>query len=304
MRMEPLSLHQLWIVIFVTLCITRSFHGIVGANGDGTGVRSNDDYQSKNSPGASMDNKKAGKTSESTSSSKEQGGHHHRFNSLVHNSTLMFDWRASDWSECKYRDSSSCCDCYKHRNISCVFRETGEQIPPFYCRKVLPVTPHNEEKCSPCQQPCVMSLWSPWSECSATCSPAIRHRTRAVGPSPLHLPWPDTNHKEAISFSPFLSSLARGVAEGGGAIKESKTGKEGGGTPSFFQSYNHTWYNCVKEHAGLPISCFWFVYKIPRTFSHLPILLSCHTFNGFFLFPSLFKNIILESPIGSVINSP
>ena len=97
-----------------------------------------------------------------------------------YNATLPFEWRASAWTECKYRDRSSCCDCYRHREVSCVYKETEERVPPFYCRKLLPVPPHREEKCAPCRQPCVMAMWGAWSECSATCAPALRYRTRAV----------------------------------------------------------------------------------------------------------------------------
>ena len=92
-----------------------------------------------------------------------------------------FSWHAHKWTDCLFRnEGSTCCDCYRTREISCVFKDTHIKVSPFYCRKLGTAQPQMEEPCEPCVQDCVLSTWSEWSACSDICAPSTRYRTRRV----------------------------------------------------------------------------------------------------------------------------
>ena len=109
---------------------------------------------------------------------------------------LSFVWQASVWSECKYRalptkyildshvglKTSHCCQCYHVRNIPCKFlSDSGQDVPPFFCLRAGLSIPVAQEPCWPCQNNYwVLSQWSNWTECTRTCNPAFRQRTRQI----------------------------------------------------------------------------------------------------------------------------
>ena len=95
-------------------------------------------------------------------------------------SNATYEWRAEAWSGCVYRDTRTCCDCYRKRDVHCALKHSEQRIAPFYCRKLLEPQPPLREKCEACQQDCVFSAWGGWSACSETCTPSTRFRSRDV----------------------------------------------------------------------------------------------------------------------------
>ena len=117
-----------------------------------------------------------------------------------------FLWVTSEWSKCEYSGNLpiTCCECFRIRNVSCVFRYEsyssgiskdvlqlrnltsqnfhllGPIVPPFYCAKYAGERPIFLEPCSPCERDCVMSSWEAWSPCTRDCAPATRFRIRRM----------------------------------------------------------------------------------------------------------------------------
>ena len=91
-----------------------------------------------------------------------------------------FQWAASQWGTCIHKDPGSCCNCHHVRNVTCVYKTTGEEVAPFYCRKLIGPRPSMKEPCPRCQQDCVLSTWGKWSSCSQTCSPGYPVQDRQI----------------------------------------------------------------------------------------------------------------------------
>lgn len=86
-----------------------------------------------------------------------------------------FKWNAGPWMKCKLKDKENC---IQNRTVDC--RNGLNQVaPPTFCTPS--DRPSDSRPCSPCPEPCLLTAWSPWSECSATCTPAAsRIRRRQV----------------------------------------------------------------------------------------------------------------------------
>ena len=117
----------------------------------------------------------------------------------VTNVTYGLSWMSSSWSPCELPVAGECCRCERIRNVSCIWTPKSNQpdvlkaghligpsdhvtVPPFYCTGASSagVEPASRELCDSCSRGCVVSDWGPWSECSATCGVAARHRQRRI----------------------------------------------------------------------------------------------------------------------------
>ena len=92
-----------------------------------------------------------------------------------------FTWKFGSWSKCKIQEENKC---GRTRTVSCIFTSTDQDIPFHFCD--LEKRPNSFESCDVCKEDCVLTVWSLWSECSATCAPATRYRTRQVVRRPDH----------------------------------------------------------------------------------------------------------------------
>ncbi|XP_033646460.1 thrombospondin type-1 domain-containing protein 7B-like, partial [Asterias rubens] len=81
------------------------------------------------------------------------------------------------WSACERRTSTSCGSFLQ--NITCVYIPDNKQVPMYFCDS-LPSLGSTFQQCDHCSEDCVMTTWSAWTQCSSTCSPATRYRTRRV----------------------------------------------------------------------------------------------------------------------------
>ncbi|MFT7818109.1 thrombospondin type-1 domain-containing protein 7B-like [Arapaima gigas] len=114
----------------------------------------------------------------------------------------LFEWEASEWGPCTLapRVASSGATGPGLRQEDCVTAQHGvqrrlvhcvrtsnrsavtERVCEFFSRR-----PAEEQACLvPCPRPCVVSQFSPWSDCSRTCGAGLQHRTRAVLAGPVY----------------------------------------------------------------------------------------------------------------------
>lgn len=101
----------------------------------------------------------------------------------------LYDWRLGPWNQCQPVISKSLerpLECTKGeegiqvREISCIQKDKDLPAEDSICEYFEP-KPLLEQACLiPCQQDCIVSEFSPWSECSKTCGSGLQHRTRHV----------------------------------------------------------------------------------------------------------------------------
>ncbi|XP_069852689.1 thrombospondin type-1 domain-containing protein 7A isoform X3 [Dipodomys merriami] len=101
----------------------------------------------------------------------------------------LYDWKLGPWNQCKPVISKSLekpLECTKGeegiqvREITCIQKDKDIPAEDIICEYFEP-KPLLEQACLiPCQQDCIVSEFSSWSECSKTCGSGLQHRTRHV----------------------------------------------------------------------------------------------------------------------------
>ena len=110
----------------------------------------------------------------------------------------LFEWQVEEWGPC-VRDgieiesptsSDSCGEKslgQQHRQITCVEKSTSYVQRPHesfvsndVCRELHPEPIITQECITPCAQNCVVTEFTPWSDCTNTCGNGTQTRTRRV----------------------------------------------------------------------------------------------------------------------------
>ncbi|XP_038052969.1 thrombospondin type-1 domain-containing protein 7A-like [Patiria miniata] len=95
----------------------------------------------------------------------------------------LFRLSHDGWSPCQRQNLTSCGQTL--RNVSCIYAPESRQVPMHFCTSLVDSQPMYRP-CGFCPEDCAMTVWSAWSECSSTCSPATKFRTRRVLTPPRH----------------------------------------------------------------------------------------------------------------------
>ncbi|KAM4689624.1 thrombospondin type-1 domain-containing protein 7A [Discoglossus pictus] len=101
----------------------------------------------------------------------------------------LYDWQLGSWNQCKpvlLKTSDKPIECIKGdegiqtREVTCLEKATAAEADDSICEYFEP-KPRLEQGCLiPCPQDCIVSEFSPWSECSKSCGNGLQHRTRHV----------------------------------------------------------------------------------------------------------------------------
>nr|XP_015213731.1 PREDICTED: thrombospondin type-1 domain-containing protein 7B isoform X1 [Lepisosteus oculatus]XP_015213732.1 PREDICTED: thrombospondin type-1 domain-containing protein 7B isoform X1 [Lepisosteus oculatus] len=110
----------------------------------------------------------------------------------------LFEWEVTEWGPCVLVPYFS--NELKVRTSECVTAQHGIQQRKAHCIRKSNRTVVTERICEffsqrpaveqacliPCPHDCVVSEFSPWSDCSKTCGTGLQHRTRAVLATPVY----------------------------------------------------------------------------------------------------------------------
>lgn len=121
-----------------------------------------------------------------------------------------YTWRVRQWGNCEAANQSSRCGYgLRNRTVECVDLE-GKTVNGTHCltetayARVVP--PASRQLCEiPC--PCVLSEWTPWSDCEATCDDPTPSGVQWSSRTRLQVPTmgetcPDTEQSQACQLSP------------------------------------------------------------------------------------------------------
>nr|XP_033800454.1 thrombospondin type-1 domain-containing protein 7B isoform X3 [Geotrypetes seraphini] len=110
----------------------------------------------------------------------------------------LFEWDVSDWEDCVLVPfahgevkpwTSECVTAQhglQHRNVRCIQQLNRTVVANEICEYFTPQPPVEQACLIPCPRDCVVSEFSPWSECSKACGKSLQHRTRSVISPPLY----------------------------------------------------------------------------------------------------------------------
>ncbi|XP_070587525.1 thrombospondin type-1 domain-containing protein 7B [Erythrolamprus reginae] len=95
---------------------------------------------------------------------------------------FQYSYNLTDWSTCQLNENSACGQGIRNRLLSCI-RSDGKAVNMNHCEQLNLETPTKmTAKCMvECVVNCLVTEWSPWSECSQTCGLAGQMlRTRSI----------------------------------------------------------------------------------------------------------------------------
>lgn len=99
------------------------------------------------------------------------------------------EWVVSQWSSCRLEPSAVECgrnNGIRFRNVTCERKDSRVPAEDYLCSRV-EHRPSSTEPCELlCRQDCIVSLFSNWTSCDATCQITNRTRTRNVVVPPRH----------------------------------------------------------------------------------------------------------------------
>ncbi|OXB67704.1 hypothetical protein ASZ78_002786 [Callipepla squamata] len=89
----------------------------------------------------------------------------------------------------------------QHRSARCLQKLDRSVVAAEICEHLAPQPPLEQACLVPCPRDCVVTDFSPWSQCSGGCANSLRHRTRAVIAPPLYggAPCPNLTESRACT---------------------------------------------------------------------------------------------------------
>lgn len=96
----------------------------------------------------------------------------------VSSEQALFSVLETPWSSCQAINETQAC--YRTRDVACVRTSDNRTAPWYYCIAAGRLRPLTVQLCSEgaCMQDCIVTEWSPWSDCN-NCEIGAFHRTRS-----------------------------------------------------------------------------------------------------------------------------
>ncbi|XP_072198495.1 thrombospondin type-1 domain-containing protein 7B [Excalfactoria chinensis] len=117
----------------------------------------------------------------------------------------LFEWEVSGWGPCVPGGEAGPCVMaqhgMQHRSARCLQKLDRSVVAAEICEHLAPQPPLEQACLVPCPRDCVVTDFSPWSQCGGGCTNSLRHRTRAVIAPPLYggAPCPNLTESQACS---------------------------------------------------------------------------------------------------------
>uniref|UniRef100_A0A8C2UC31 Thrombospondin type-1 domain-containing protein 7A n=1 Tax=Coturnix japonica TaxID=93934 RepID=A0A8C2UC31_COTJA len=117
----------------------------------------------------------------------------------------LFEWEVSAWGPCMPGGEAGPCVMaqhgMQHRSVRCLQKLDRSVVAAEICEHLAPQPPLEQACLVPCPRDCVVTDFSPWSQCGGGCTNSLRHRTRAVIAPPLYGGAPCPNLTESQTCS-------------------------------------------------------------------------------------------------------